>query len=132
MTLQMGIPICPITHDVMREPVIDHEGNSYEKSAILEWLKVNSTSPVSRNPLFAEQLIPNRALLEFYNSREVSTTPIQGTITNCSNCNKVMKVTNYKGHKELLCYTCRDWACKTCTFINKCTQNACEICEVIR
>lgn len=100
MTLQMGIPICPITHDVMREPVIDHEGNSYEKSAILEWLKVNSTSPVSRNPLFAEQLIPNRALLEYYNSREVSTTPIQGTITNCSNCHKVMKVQTIKDIKN--------------------------------
>lgn len=33
----MGIPICPITQDVMKEPVIDREGNTYEKSAILEW-----------------------------------------------------------------------------------------------
>ena len=29
---------CPITNDVMREPVIDPEGNSYEKYAIEDWL----------------------------------------------------------------------------------------------
>ena len=34
MPVPMGIPICPITQDVMREPVIDREGNTEEKSAI--------------------------------------------------------------------------------------------------
>ena len=128
MSVPMGFPICPITNEVIREPVIDYEGNTYEKSAILKWLNINNTSPITRNPLRSDQLVPNRALLEFY-----TTTPqVQGSITNCSNCNRVMKVTNYKGHKEVLCFNCRDWACKSCTFLNKCTSPVCEMCEVIR
>jgi hypothetical protein len=42
--------------------VVDHEGYSYEKSAILEWLSRNPTSPITRNPLRVDQLAPNRAL----------------------------------------------------------------------
>ena len=34
-----GIPICPITQEPMIEPVIDPEGNSYEK-LILELLEI--------------------------------------------------------------------------------------------
>jgi len=37
-------------------------GNSYEKSAILEWIKKNGTDPISRKPLKAEDLIPNLGL----------------------------------------------------------------------
>jgi hypothetical protein len=53
---------CPITGDLMREPVIDPEGNSYEKSAILEWLARNAISPITRNRLQPRDLVPNRAL----------------------------------------------------------------------
>jgi len=54
--------VCPLTLKPFIEPVIDHEGNSYEKVAILEWLKDHSTSPITRNPLSVNQLCPNRAL----------------------------------------------------------------------
>ena len=54
--------LCPITLEVMKDPVIDKEGNSYEKSAILEWLQTHDTSPMTRRPLSAEDLSPNRAL----------------------------------------------------------------------
>jgi hypothetical protein len=131
MSIPMGIPICPITNEEMREPVIDYEGNTYEKSAILNWLQINNTSPITRNPLRADQLVPNRALLDYIASNAMIPTS-HGNITNCSNCNRVMKVTNYKGHKEVLCFNCRDWACKSCTFLNKCTNIVCEMCEVIR
>ena len=56
--------ICPITNDLMFEPVIDPEGNSYERSAILEWLHSNKVSPITRSPLDASKLVPNRALKE--------------------------------------------------------------------
>lgn len=39
-------------------------GNSYEKVAILEWLLSNPVSPITRNPLSADSLVPNRALKE--------------------------------------------------------------------
>jgi len=46
----------------MTDPVIDPEGNSYEKSAILEWLSRQETSPVTRSRLVPSMLVPNRAL----------------------------------------------------------------------
>ena len=63
----MPIPtsfICPITSDVMSDPVIDPEGNSYERAAIEDWLTRSTTSPVTRTTLTADDLIPNRALRE--------------------------------------------------------------------
>jgi hypothetical protein len=125
----MPIPICPITQDVMREPVIDKEGNTYEKSAILEWLKTNNKSPITRNVISASELIPNRALIQ---STSTSNNNSQDNISKCSKCNKTMKVSNYKGTKEPLCFNCRDWACKHCTFINKSCNKECEICENTR
>jgi hypothetical protein len=54
--------MCPITHLIMNEPVIDNEGNSYEKEAISKWLLINNTSPITRNHLRLSDLKPNRAL----------------------------------------------------------------------
>jgi hypothetical protein len=126
----MPLPICPITQDIMREPVIDKEGNTYEKSAILEWLKTNNKSPITRNVISASELIPNRALIQSSNTSNNNNS--QENISKCSKCNKAMKVSNYKGTKEPLCFNCRDWACKHCTFINKSCNKECEICENIR
>lgn len=53
---------CPLTREVFIEPVIDYEGNTYEKDAILEWLKTNETSPITRNELTEDQLVSNRVL----------------------------------------------------------------------
>ncbi|KAL3815668.1 hypothetical protein ACHAXA_006561 [Cyclostephanos tholiformis] len=55
---------CPLTMAVMKDPVQDREGNSYEKEAILQWLAKNSTSPITRNRLSRKHLVPNRALKE--------------------------------------------------------------------
>jgi len=46
----------------MEDPVVDPEGNTYERRAIEEWLSRNSTSPVTRSPLSVTDLVPNRAL----------------------------------------------------------------------
>jgi hypothetical protein len=126
----MPVPICPITQDVMREPVIDKEGNTYEKSAILEWLKTSNISPITRNVISASELIPNRALIQ--SSSTTNNNSSQENVSKCSKCNKAMKVSNYKGTKEPLCFNCRDWACKHCTFINKSCNKECEICENTR
>lgn len=69
--------LCAITHDIMNEPMIDTEGNSYEKTAIMEWLSRNNTSPITRAPLYARQLNFNRALkdaIEEYKTRNGMTT----------------------------------------------------------
>ena len=65
--LQMTVPaeyMCPITNDVMRDPVIDSEGHTYERAAIVQWLHSSSRSPITRNPMTVQDLKPNRALAE--------------------------------------------------------------------
>lgn len=46
----------------MLDPVIDPDGNSYERKAIEGWLRQNGTSPITRAPLSISDLRPNRAL----------------------------------------------------------------------
>jgi Mg-chelatase subunit ChlD len=46
----------------MRDPYIDQDGNSYEKEAIEKWLAQNSTSPITRNAMNEDDLVPNRIL----------------------------------------------------------------------
>lgn len=53
---------CPISHDLMENPMVDHEGNTYERTYIFQWLNSHNTSPISRNALSVGQLSPNRAL----------------------------------------------------------------------
>lgn len=56
---------CPITHAIMKDPVIDPQGNTYDRPAIEEWLREHArTSPTSRRALTVQQLVPNRALRE--------------------------------------------------------------------
>jgi len=53
--------MCPITYELMREPVVASDGHTYEKSAIEKWLKTNHTSPRNGEPIDG-QLIPNMNL----------------------------------------------------------------------
>ena len=67
----MDIPsefICPITQEIMKEPVSDNEGVSYEKLSIERWLSRNNTSPMSRKPLYMRDLRPNIALKNLISS----------------------------------------------------------------
>ena len=55
--------ICPITHKIMKDPVMDLDGHSYERAAIESWLSSGrTTSPNSHKPLRKSNLVPNRAL----------------------------------------------------------------------
>jgi hypothetical protein len=56
--------MCPISLKLMEDPVLDPEGNTYERRAIETWLKKKETSPMTRAPLTASMLYPNRALRE--------------------------------------------------------------------
>jgi Mg-chelatase subunit ChlD len=53
---------CPITGDLLVDPVIDIEGNTYERRAIESWLVKNGTSPITRMPMTIADLRPNRSL----------------------------------------------------------------------
>jgi serine/threonine protein kinase len=43
--------ICPITQDVMRDPVMLMDGHSYERKAIVDWLKRCNRSPLTNEEL---------------------------------------------------------------------------------
>lgn len=52
--------LCPITGDVMVDPVIAPDGYTYERSAITEWLKKSNESPMTRQRMDAKNLVVNR------------------------------------------------------------------------
>ena len=53
---------CPITGDLMVDPVSEPNGHSYEKESILRWLSTKKESPMTREPLDESQLTDNIAL----------------------------------------------------------------------
>ena len=54
--------LCPITQDVMKEPVILADGHSYERAAIVDWLCRSNRSPLTNEVLSSNALIENYAL----------------------------------------------------------------------
>jgi len=60
---------CPLTLQVMEDPVRDKCGHNFERKAITEWLQQHdSCCPISRKPLDGttgnDDLVPNHALAE--------------------------------------------------------------------
>eukprot|EP00035_Acanthoeca_spectabilis_P024925 m.456063 g.456063 ORF g.456063 m.456063 type:complete len:374 (+) comp20982_c0_seq1:518-1639(+) len=51
--------MCPITHEVMTDPVVAADGLSYERSAITEWLEKSTRSPMHNTELKSVDLFPN-------------------------------------------------------------------------
>jgi hypothetical protein len=63
--------ICPITKNLMTNPVQASDGHTYERSAIEEWFKTLQVSPVTKEPLKSLVVIPSHTLktmLDNYNS----------------------------------------------------------------
>ena len=54
--------ICPITQNIMEEPVITPFGMTYEKSAIIDWIKKNKTDFQTKKDLTEDMLVPNYIL----------------------------------------------------------------------
>jgi len=50
---------CPITLDIFRDPVIAKDGHVYEREAITQWVFEHGTSPLTREPLHVEELLPD-------------------------------------------------------------------------
>ena len=53
---------CPITGDIMTDPVQGNDGHTYERSAILEWLRRNPISPQTREPMSERDLKVNASI----------------------------------------------------------------------
>ncbi|XP_030637031.1 WD repeat, SAM and U-box domain-containing protein 1 [Chanos chanos] len=65
-SVSTGVPeeyLCPITQDIMKDPVIAADGYSYEREAIESWINTKSrSSPMTNLPLQTTLLTPNRTL----------------------------------------------------------------------
>lgn len=53
---------CPITLEIMHDPVIAGDGHSYERSAIERWLSGHRTSPLTGRVMPSMTLLPNHRL----------------------------------------------------------------------
>ena len=54
--------VCPITAEIMTDPVSTLDGFTYERGAITEWLRTKDTSPSTGAKLESKTLIPNLSL----------------------------------------------------------------------
>lgn len=74
---QQDIPdhlLCPITSEMMADPVIAEDGHTYERAALMSWIERNPTSPMTREPI-GQMVIPNRgikAAIEEYKERQAA------------------------------------------------------------
>lgn len=59
---------CPLTLDIMFEPVLDTQGNSYERVAIEAWLTLYQVSPLTKQYMDIRSLIPNKAMQDVIHS----------------------------------------------------------------
>ncbi|XP_078408356.1 WD repeat, SAM and U-box domain-containing protein 1 isoform X2 [Cetorhinus maximus] len=62
----IGVPdefLCPISREIMTDPVIASDGYSYEREAIESWINTKKrTSPMTNKPLESSLITPNRTL----------------------------------------------------------------------
>ena len=68
--------ICPITHELFRDPVVARDGQTYEREAIEHWLREHNTSPVTNEAMLSKDLADNvvarKILDDFLSSRAVA------------------------------------------------------------
>jgi hypothetical protein len=80
------ILLCPITTTLLENPVVSHSGHTFSESAIQRWLQEHNTNPLTNEPMFATELVPNyiverarSGLIEECNREELLTIePLQG------------------------------------------------------
>lgn len=70
--IDMKADICPITHQRFIDPVVLSDGFTYERKAIVRWLKKHNTSPITRETV-SQRLVPNRTLCQLL---DINQTPV--------------------------------------------------------
>lgn len=56
---------CPISFEIMTDPVITPNGDTYQREFIERWIREKGNCPITRNPITLNQLIPNKALKQY-------------------------------------------------------------------
>lgn len=63
--------LCPLTKQVMEDPVVIPSGNTYERTAITAWLIDKGTDPETGRKTTTEELYPNHALKKAIEGYEI-------------------------------------------------------------
>jgi hypothetical protein len=58
----LGTLLCPLTGDVISDPVVLTDGYTYERAAIVEWLEQQPFSPLTMEPVQPQGVRPNLAV----------------------------------------------------------------------
>ena len=73
----MELPRCPITLDIMTDPVMDCNGHTFERIAIEAWYRTHDTSPVTGATVINKSLTPNYAIKQMLDAKVIP--PVQGS-----------------------------------------------------
>ena len=71
---------CPMTLDLLNDPVICEDGNTYERNWIEEWFRLHDTSPMTNVRLRSKILIPNRRIKDAVDAWGAGTRSIQQAV----------------------------------------------------
>lgn len=72
MSIPEDLLKCPLTHQLLTDPVLASDGHTYERQAIEEWIGRADTSPLTREPLSIADLRPNRMVKKLLDEFEKS------------------------------------------------------------
>jgi Mg-chelatase subunit ChlD len=84
--------LCPITKDIMSNPVSDENGHTFDKHAIEQWMAKNSTSPMTNKKYKSKKLKPNWSMKSLIES--LSDVDRHNIINNISNISKKRQKVN--------------------------------------
>jgi len=74
---------CPISFDLMTEPVITPSGVTYDRKSLLRWIDLHNQDPNTRQPITVQHVYPNLALRDqiesWIGARSNTTAPAAAT-----------------------------------------------------
>lgn len=71
ISVASGMPLCPISGQKMRDPVVAGDGHTYDRSSISRWLKTSNISPLTGTVMPHKCLVPNYLLISSLQRGEV-------------------------------------------------------------
>ena len=66
LSIEEEMLICPISQDLIKDPVLCEDGHIYEKDQITSWWNTNKTSPITRNKISKPGSNVNGSLIKFF------------------------------------------------------------------
>ena len=99
---------CPITQQIMVNPVVGSDGNTYDRTAIETWLRWKEISPLTNEHMTIQSLKINPAikfLIDQYNTEKLTTEP--RSPPKISQIDTAVETTVYKNHGDV-CLSFKD------------------------